>query len=58
MWAMDVDCVGGMHGAWLGGHGLGLYMGHLVMRHRPPVKSRNVEKKTCLNSEMRTLYMR
>ena len=33
MWAMDVDCVrgGGMDGAWVGVHGLGLGRGHLVM---------------------------
>jgi len=50
-----VACVG-RHGWGLGDHWLGLGKGHIVMRYT--IKIRNVEKTTCLNSIVRTLYMR
>ena len=56
MWAMYVACVA--DGAWVRGHGLGLGRGHLVMRYTTYIKVVNVEKTTCLNSKVRTSYMR
>jgi len=38
------------------GHDMGLGWGYLVMRYI--IKIRIVEKTTCLNSKVRTLYMR